>query len=408
MQLSRGVLSLLTVALIFALVGGGVAWKMWSDRQEDGEESAQTELPDTEGAEVESAQLFAGAQPVVGAEVIRDTLWINVTADGDADANRRSLVAARTSGVVEEVFVRENDYVEAGEILVQIDSTEAAIQLAQANAQLASARAAYQERQLATVTSGDPLLELTPEEREERDRLIRIESGLEAAEFDVDRAELEMDLTRVRAPFSGRVADLQAVEGTYLSSGSEVLTLVQIDPIRVQVNVLESDVVYLNEGRRATVRFTAVPGEAFDARVESVNPLVDPGNRAARVTLTLPNPGSRILSGMYASVSVEGQAYPDRILVPREAVVERGEDNRKVVFVAMDVNEEGEATTDWRYVTTGYSNETHVEIVPAEDTYMVEPGEIVLVQAHHYIAHDVRIRLVDADEIVAAGGIPGR
>ncbi len=407
MKLSKGVLSLLTVAMIFAVVGGGVAWKMFSESDSNGE-TERAELPDTEGVEVASAAGFAGAQPVAGTEVVRDTLWINVTANGEADANRRSLVAARASGVVEEVFVGENQLVQAGEILVQLDTVEAAIQLAQARAQLAAREADFQERQLYSGDVGSLRSPLTPEERAERERLIRIESGLQAAEFEVEQAELNMDLTRVRAPFSGRVADLEAVEGAYLSAGSEVLTLVQIDPIRVQVNVLESDILYLNTGRRATVRFTAIPGETFEARVESVNPLVDPENRTGRVTLTLPNPGGMIRPGMYAAVSVEGQAYPDRILVPREAIVERGDDRRKVVFVATQLNENGEGVTDWRYVTTGYSNETHIEIVPAEDTYMVEPGEIVLTTAHHYIGHDVRIRLVDADQVVAEGGIPGR
>ena len=406
MKLSRGVLSLLTVALIFVAVGAGVAWKMWSEA--NGEtETARNELPDTEGVEVESAAMFAGAQPVAGAEVIRDTLWIHVTANGVAAANRRSLVAARAAGVVERVFVGENDFVEAGDILVQIDTVEAAIQLAQARAQLATREAEFQERQLYS-DAASLVTPLTPEERAERERLIRIESGLQAAEFDVEQAELNMDLTRVRAPFSGRVADLEAVEGAYLSTGADVLTLVQIDPIRVQVSVLESDILYLNAGRRATVRFTALPGETFEARVESVNPLVDPEDRAGRVTLTLPNPSGMIRPGMYAAVSVEGQAYPDRILVPREAVVERGDDRREVVFVATGLNENGEGMTDWRYVTTGYSNDTHVEIVPAEDTFMVDPGEIVLTLGHHYIGHDVRIRLVDEEQVVAEGGIPGR
>ncbi len=404
MQLSRGVLSLLTVALIFAVVGGGVAWRIMTDDSDNG--GNQSELPDTEGVEVASADLFAGASPVAGAEVLQDTLWIHVTASGEADANRRSVLASRSSGVIEEVFVRENDYVEAGDLLVQLDTIEAAIALAEARAALATAQAEYQERQLFGGDAGGLIQGLTPEEAAERERLIRIESGLEGREFDLQRAELEMELTRVRAPFSGRIADLEAVEGAFVGSGSDLLTLVQIDPIRVQAQVLESDILYLDTGRRATVRFTSLPGETFEARVESVNPVVDPESRAGRVTLTLPNPDGMIRPGMYASVTVDGQAYPDRILVPREAITERGEERRQVVFVAGNLNEQGEGITEWRYVTTGHSNQTHIEIIPGEGTFMVEPGEIVLVQGHHYIAHDTRIRLTD--DVVAEGGIPGR
>lgn len=59
----------------------------------------------------------------------------------------------------------------------------------------------------------------------------------------------------------------------------------------------------------------------------------------------------------------------------------------------------------WRYVTTGRENETYVEIVPGDEG-MVEPGEIVLVDGHQYLAHDTPIRLVE--NVAAAGGRPGR
>lgn len=61
----------------------------------------------------------------------------------------------------------------------------------------------------------------------------------------------------------------------------------------------------------------------------------------------------------------------------------------------------------WRYVNTGRENDTHVEILTTgEEQGMVTPGEIVLVDGHHYLAHDTPIRLVE--DVVAAGGRPGR
>ena len=59
----------------------------------------------------------------------------------------------------------------------------------------------------------------------------------------------------------------------------------------------------------------------------------------------------------------------------------------------------------WRYVTTGRENDTHVEIIPGDEG-MVEPGEVVLVDGHHYLAHDTPVRLVE--NVAAEGGRPGR
>jgi membrane fusion protein, multidrug efflux system len=385
MTLSRTVLSLLTVLLLLVGLAAGVGWRLLS-ADEDGD-AVRSQLPDPEGVEAEGAGQFAGPQLVEGAVVVRDTLWVPVAASGQAAANRQSRVATRTAGLVEAVPVQENDLVEPGRLLVQLDTSEVAMERARAESELLSAQVEFEERML---FAGDEAL-LDEEGRRERERIVRATSGLNQAEVNMEQVRMEMEWTRIRAPFQGRVADLHAVEGAYLNAGDEVLTLVELDPIRVEVNALESEVSRLEPGRRASVRFAAFPGEEFTATVRSVNPIVDAETRSARVTLTLPNPDHRIRPGMYARVSVDAQAYPDRILVPRGAVVER--DRREVVFMAAGLDEAGEARAEWRYVTTGFRNETHVEIVPDEATSLLEPGEVVLVDGHHYLAHDTRIRL---------------
>jgi membrane fusion protein, multidrug efflux system len=401
MRLSRSVLSLLTVLVIFVLLGAGVAWRLMGEGGTSTSTSASApSLPSTEGVQVSSAEQFMGAQPVAGIPVVRDTLWVHVVATGLAAANQRSVLAARSSGVVQRVAVRENDPVQAGDLLVQLDTTDAAMNLAQAEASLLQAEVAYQERML---YAGELL---APEAMAERERIVRVESGVAQAEVNLARAELELEQTRVRAPFSGRVADLGAVEGAYLSAGQEVLTLVQLDPIKVEVNVLEGALGLLASGRQASVRFTAGSGEVFTARIETLNPVVDPATSAGRVTLVLPNPAGRILPGMYAHVTLDAEAFPDRILVPREAVLERDVTRREMVFMFRP-REEGssEGIAEWRYVTTGRRNETHVEILETETTSLLHPGETILIDGHHYLAHDVPVRLVD--DVRAAGGRPG-
>jgi membrane fusion protein, multidrug efflux system len=102
----------------------------------------------------------------------------------------------------------------------------------------------------------------------------------------------------------------------------------------------------------------------------------------------VPNPEARILPGMYARVELEAQRIPDRILVPRTAILER--DRRTMVFV----HENGRAK--WRYVTTGMENEYYVEIRDHPDTDMVRPGEVVLTAGHFTLTHDATVRLVES------------
>ena len=183
-------------------------------------------------------------------------------------------------------------------------------------------------------------------------------------------------------------------------SGEELLTIQQMDPIRVDVQVLESEIGLLAPGRRAALSFAAFPGQTLHGVVETINPVVDQQTRTARVAVAVPNPQGRILPGMYARVSLAAQRLPDRVLVPKEAVLER--DHRTMLFVF-----EGDGTTGfakWRYVTTGLRNETHVEILENPDTELVEPGERVLVDGHFTLTHDARVRITE--DARAEGGRP--
>lgn len=388
MKLSRKLLGYLSLVIVIGILGAGVYYRLRPEPEEsDASEatSSETALP------ASASQQFATdvPQPVVGAEVVRDTLWITVTAAGQAEAIRRAAVPSRVDGVLEEILVEENALVEEGGLLIRFDTTEYALAAARARAGLVDAEARYLE-----MTFGDE--EITdPVAREERDHLARARSGLAQAEVALREAEINLERTSVRAPFPGRIANLRVVEGQLASPGTELLTVVDLDPIKVEVQVLEAEIGYLREGRRATVTFAAFPGESFSGRISTINPVVDPDTRTARVTVLLSNPQGRIKPGMYARVSLEANYFPDRILVPRSAILEK--DRRTMLFVY----EDGRAK--WRYVTTGMENDTQVEIVPNEETSMVEPGEIVLVDNHYYIIHDAPVTLVESVSPSAQG-----
>jgi RND family efflux transporter MFP subunit len=279
-----------------------------------------------------------------------------------------------------------------------VDTTEYALQVDQARADLQAAEAEY--RQL--VLFDDRITDAAV--RAERERIARSRSGLDQKEVALRQAELRLARTRVTAPFRGRVADLRVVQGQNVTVSAPLVTVVDLDPIKVEVQVLEAELGYLREGRRAEVRFAAYPGEVFRGSVQTINPVVDPETRTGRVTVLLANPSHRIKPGMYAEVSLDAEALPDRILVPRAAILERGEGRRRTMLFVYEV-QDGRGLAKWRYVTTGRENETMVEILP-EGEGMVEPGEIVLVDGHHYLAHDTPVRLVE--DVQAEGGRPGR
>ncbi|MDH5804867.1 MAG: efflux RND transporter periplasmic adaptor subunit [Gemmatimonadota bacterium] len=382
-----------TIAFAAVLILASGAYLKIRDSGDDDSENA----PEGDRPEVSATENFntSIAIPVAGAPVIRDTLVISVTAAGEAAPWRESKVLARVEGDVVRLAVGENQVVGSGRTLIALDTIDLALSVREAEAQLAQAEAAFRETTLFDDQIEDPAV------REERARVARAKSGLDQAEVNLNRKQLDLARTRVSSPFGGRVADIQVSLGHHVRAGDELMTVVDIDPIKVEVQVLEREVGLLEQGGQAQVTFAAFPGETFNGNITTINPIVDRESRTARVTVTIPNGEGRILPGMYADVALEAQRFPDRILVPKSAVLER--DRRTMLFVYEGDDSGGLAK--WNYVTLGLENDSLIEIVDNPDTQMLTPGQMVLIDGHHTLIHDGRVRLV-ADVSREEGGRP--
>ena len=380
----------LAVVMVAAGLLGGVLLRLQGADGDDGDpgNAAADSLRDQIRSEAATSAFSTDvAVPVRGAEVREDTFTLWVRAEGTAEARRRSTLRAEVSGPVVSVPVEEGGRVREGDLVARIDSSSYTLDVESARAEFEKAQAEFR-----TMTLGGDELDLTPGEREERRRQARIRSGLTQAEVDLQKARYELDKTRIRAPFPGRVANLAVSQGTRLDPQDSVATILDLSQVEVDVDVLQTRVTHLQEGRRARIRFTALPEETFTGRVVSINPLVDPESETVRVTVRLDNPEARVLPGMHASVEIAGRRYADRTFVPRDAVVER--DRRNVVFTfSPSDSSTGSGRARWKYVTTGLENEQSVEIVPSEETETLEPGEIVLVEGHTTLTHDARVRV---------------
>lgn len=380
---------------IVLLLGAGIYWRVQgegTDEESAGENSA--DLPAVSATESFDAGI---PTPVEAEAVVRDTLIISVDAQGQAEPWRTTRLLAQVSGAVQAIAVREGDGVGSSSALIRIDPTEYQLSLEEAEATRRRAQADYQSMIL-----GDERQIDDPELRAERQEVARARSGLEAAEIGVRRAQLELERTVVRAPFGGRIEDLAVVAGQYVRTGDELLTVAALDPIRVEVQATETEAPYLERGGAAELMFNAFPDQVITGTIHSINPRAGEG-RQVRTTVVVPNPGGRILPGMFADVSLDAQRFPDRLLVPTSAILER--DGRTMVFVYQENETGGAGTAQWVYVTTGLQNDHQTEIVPdPQHPTQLEPGQVVLTAGHTLLEHQTAVRVVE--NAAAEGGRP--
>jgi HlyD family secretion protein len=356
----------------------------------------------------------------------RTSFPLRTQASGHLVPWHRAALSPESEGRVVERPVEEGDAVREGDLLLRLDDREEQIALQEARAQLlkaqaefavksdlpeatspadtsqlAAARQAYSRAQK-QFAKGEVTREAVQDARRryqsarvsaglERRNVMAAQTGLMAAEQAVARARLNVERTRIEAPFDGRVADLNVQVGQRVSRGEVVATLLQDRRLKVEVDVLESDVVDVRENATVQVHVPSIgpaddPDALFDGRVWSVNPQVDPESGTARVTVAIPNPNRRLVAGLYANVRLETDRLADRLVVPDDAVLVR--QGRDLVFVV----DGGRAK--WTYVDVGARSGNFVSLESG-----VSPGDTVAVDGHFALAHDAPVTVAEVDSV---------
>ena len=403
--------------LILALATAGlVLYGVWpAITGEDAEEDREVlEEPEAARAPVEVMVIERGEFP------------LRAEATGHLAPWRKTEISAEIGGLILERPIEEGQRVQAGQLLMRLDDRELLIRLREAEGALLRAMADYSmllsntgeltetdttklaeaRVQLKTAeeafAAGNLLqTELDDARRRfeamnllvgnQREDVAAVYTDLTQREQQVELARLQLERTRVVAPFNGRIADLEVEAGQNVGAGTTLLTLLSDSRMKVEVDVLEGDLVHIRKGASANVNVPSYSDEVFQGYVHTVNPSVDTKTGAGRVTVALQNPGGRLVSGLYADVALEKNRLQDRMVVPSDAVVVR--QGRDVVFLVV------EGRSYWMYVITGERSGDFTEIISGDPLAVVEPGDSLVVLGNYALAHDVPVEVTAVVEL---------
>ena len=285
---------------------------------------------ETEAAETTSAQASRAASPdrvsVVALRSTAEEIRNAVTVRGRTEAARQVDVQSETSGRVVSDPIRKGTFVEAGDLLCEIDPgtrqvarDEAEARLDEARANLPSAEASVieAEARLAEAEINDRAASRLSESGFAADtRVASTKAGVEAAragvqsaasgvssaqaairsaEAAVASAERELERLKILAPFAGLMETDGAELGALLQPGSLCATIIDLDPIKLVGFVPETSVAEVETGAEAGARLAS--GDTVQGRVTFLSRSADEETRTFRVEVTVPNPDFRIRDG---------------------------------------------------------------------------------------------------------------
>jgi RND family efflux transporter MFP subunit len=327
--------------------------------------------PEASGA---GAPIDVTAQPVIERSITRT---LRVT--GSLTADEQAEVSAETSGRIIKTPVERGSHVGQGALLVQIaaDQTAAQVEEAQANADRIRAGLALGENDALDVERvpnvANAKAELTLAEADfARFRSLLDQRIVSQAEFDQQRTRVEaarqryeaqrntaqqdfrslgaararvtmarksLGDTTVRAPFAGVVVERKVSVGDYVSPGTQVATVVRINPLRVLLTVPEQSVGLVKVGQPVSLQVDTYPNRAFTGTVRFVSPSLRADQRALTVEALVPNPSGELKPGFFATAHIEQSEKAQALLIDRRAIREVGKTSRVFVLNGDTVQE---------------------------------------------------------------------
>jgi len=284
------------------------------------------------------------AVPVEAAKVTAAPLREQVTAVGTLLSNEAVTVSSEIPGRLKEIHFQEGQPVEQGAALFTLDDSVYRAQLADAEAKLKLAE--QTNKRTSTLFSSKYATAQSADEAA---------SNLAVSTAATELARVQLEKTRIVAPFSGIVGLRHVSVGEYITAGQALVNLEAIEPVKADFRVPEKFLPAIKVGQTIRIKIDAFPDDTFEGKVYAIDPKLDVAGRSLLVRAIVPNRDLRLRPGLFARVTVLLQLKEDALSVPEAAIVPQGDSQ----FVFKIVDGKAKLTK----VVTGTRREGRVEIV---------------------------------------------
>jgi len=295
-----------------------------------------------------------------------------ILSNGRLHAKQKGELRFPLSGEIAQIFVANGQRVAKGDLIASLNPLEAQLRLVQARQRMDRA-----EIDLIDVLIGLGFGSDTTHAPKDALRLAQIRSGYASSKSDLELAQLNLNNMELRAPFAGKIANLN--NKAYERASDPFCLLIDDSAFEVDFNILESEYDYVKKGQHVNVYPYNSPKSLYSGVITRINPLVDDRGQI-NIRAEVSNPEGRLIEGQHVKAVVR-EPVPDKLVVPKNAVVIR--DNLNVLFRYNPAT--GKAV--WTYVNIVDSNsESHIVEANTERGAALNAGDIIIVNGHLNLA----------------------
>ncbi|AUP78503.1 efflux RND transporter periplasmic adaptor subunit [Flavivirga eckloniae] len=302
-----------------------------------------------------------------------------IVSNGKLVALQKNTLRFEVSETLEKLYVKNGDYVKKGQTLAVLNDFNYQQALTKANINLKKTELEFQDKLV-----GRGYIAFNKDSIPENEyEMVAIRSGYKNALHELKNAQFELNATRLKAPFNGKVANIESKQYEQIDAGKIIMTLINDTVFEVDFYLIESEVGEVAVNNKIQIQPFAL-NKSYEGHIVTINPLVEEDGTIL-IKAKIKNDGY-LLEGMNVKVFIQ-KDVPDRFVVPKSAVILR--QNQEVLFALKS------GKTYWTYVQTTNENSSQYTVIPHPDksSASLKPGDTIIVSGNLNLAHDAEVSI---------------
>ncbi len=300
-----------------------------------------------------------------------------VELQGNVSTKQNVVIIAEYGGVLKQVYVKEGQQVNKGQILAKIDDGGLSQQLAQLKIQSDLAKTTFERQErLWDQKIGSEIQFLQAK--------ATYESQLQATK----QLQQQVGKTVVRAPFSGTIDDVITDQGNVVAPGqSQLFRIVNLDDMYIETDVPERYVSDITKGKEVKVDFPVL-GKKLEAKVRQAGNFINPANRTFKIEVAIPNKAmSAIKPNLTAKLNINDYTNEKAILIPQSIISENAQGQQYVYTITDKV--ENRAKVKREIIETGRTQGDYVEVLSG-----IQNGEEIIDEGARSVKNDQEVKII--------------
>jgi len=274
-----------------------------------------------------------------------------VELQGSVKTKENIIIYPELPGILIDIYVKKGQKVNKGQLLASIDDGGLEQQVSQLEIQAGLAQTTFErQKRLWDQKIGSEMAYL------------QAKSNYEAQNKAVKQLKIQLDKTRIKAPFSGVIDDIMTDEGSVVSPGqSPIIRIVNLNNMYIEADVPETYVKDITKNKTVEVEFPVL-NKTMDANISQAGNFINPANRTFKVEVSVPNKDENIKPNMTAKIRINDYKNNAAILIP-QGIISENASGQQYVFIVTNKTENNEIQTEKAIITTGKMQGDLIEVL---------------------------------------------